>query len=74
MSLKPAQPTMMWAAIYQSTRSEWIVFDTVRKRRSDAKAAYLSNYDPKYHARVLGRVRFARVVVSLGGAQEGADR
>lgn len=65
MPKRAAHPILLWAAICQSPRSEWIHYGTVAGTRRDAKRLYLETWNPDYAADALKRVRFARVVVAL---------
>lgn len=61
----PAIEKRLWAPIRINAkgRRDWPIYTFIRYTRREAKAAYLENYDPKYHKEALKGVRFARVTV-----------
>lgn len=69
--MKPAKPITMWAAVVSNPRGEWIHRNTLRRTRKEARAAYLDQWAPWTHKKVLKRIRFARVTVALAWKEQG---
>ncbi|WP_428383673.1 hypothetical protein [Nevskia ramosa] len=69
--MKPARPLQVWATVVVNKRSEWIVWSSVRRTRSESwQAAKNYLYDPKYFAladkrRKAGEYRLSRITVAL---------
>lgn len=69
--MRQARPVLMWAPIIRGERSEWIHSECIRSTRRAARKAYLALWLPEHHKEALGRIRFAKVVVSLQGDSRG---
>lgn len=64
MRKRTAGPIVLWAPIFIAKRgADSIIHSDIRHNRLAAKRAYLEGADPKYHAGLLKRIRFAKVLI-----------
>ena len=68
--MKRASPTIAWAVIVKSTRSEWINHFTIRYSKADARRAYKSQWREEYREQAekdfqTGAARLAKITISL---------